>query len=355
LQSKMKFDSGNWSRPESNLVPCFITGIKHRSGTNFLFRLLSLHPECVAPGPIWEDFMLHHSNLLLEYTHCIYGSWKRDWKVSERLAPPEMFLNYIGDALIRFLNLQVTSRSIDSSVTDIGPHCGDKSRSKYLITKTPSVEGLHNFFKLFPHAYLIIIIRDGRAVVESGVRSFDWDYEQATQEWSDAAHTIIQFGQDSRNTDRKFLIVKYEELYSRTEEEMRKILKFMGLDLAAYDFNSAKSLSVIGSSELRKQKEDKVHWNPVEKDSHFNPLLRWSHWNKAKHDRFNWIGGDYLTQFGYTREMQDENKSIYYIASNMVLDLRWSVRILARWIKAKIGQTRARYLSISGQNESVLR
>ena len=43
---------------------CFILGIMARSGTNYLFRLLDLHPDCAGPGPIWEDCFVRHSELL---------------------------------------------------------------------------------------------------------------------------------------------------------------------------------------------------------------------------------------------------------------------------------------------------
>ena len=80
---------------------------------------------------------------------------------------------------------------------------------KKLITSTPSVENIHNFFKLFPNVPLLILVRDGRAVVESGVRSFNWNYEQAIREWNRSAQTIIRFDQEMKGTGHPYRIVKY--------------------------------------------------------------------------------------------------------------------------------------------------
>ena len=172
-----------------------------------------------------------------------------------------------------------------------------------MVTKTPSVGGIKNFFKIFPNAHLLILIRDGRAVVESGVRSFDWDFERAARDWAASALAVMQFKQDIGNDNHKYLIVKYEDLFSNTEEELRKIFSFLGLDSEVYNFDAAKHLNVIGSSELRQDKTDVVHWRPVEKWRNFNPIMRWSHWSSEQHERFNLIAGDHLKLFGYTPEM----------------------------------------------------
>ena len=54
--------------------PIFILGISQRSGTNFLFDLLCLHPDCGAPSIKWEDFLVDKSDLLVRYVSSVY-SW----------------------------------------------------------------------------------------------------------------------------------------------------------------------------------------------------------------------------------------------------------------------------------------
>ena len=53
-----------------------------------------------------------------------------------------------------------------------------------LVTKNPSVIGIERVFTFFPTAQVIILLRDGRAVVESCLRTFAWDFDLATRRWA---------------------------------------------------------------------------------------------------------------------------------------------------------------------------
>ena len=212
------------NQSNTQLDLCFILGISQRSGTNYLQRLLKLHPACAAPGPIWEDGLLRHSASLVNYVNIVYNGWHPNLEVEKTVAPPDTLLNYLGDALCRFLNLQVSRKS--ATTTGPAQQGVDNARTKLLLTKTPSVHRLENFFRLFPNAHLLIIIRDGRAVVESGARSFGWNREEATRNWAAAASVITRFKNGINSTDHKYLIVKYEDICSNTEEELRRILLY---------------------------------------------------------------------------------------------------------------------------------
>lgn len=310
-----------------NLEVCFILGIMPRSGTNFLLRLLTLHPACVDPGRIGEDFFVHNSDLLVRYVNEIYKIW-RSWTAKKDILPPDVLLSYFGDALTRFLNFQFACKSTKAAGSDQG--YSPSGQARFLVVKTPSVRCLLNFFRIFPAAHLVILIRDGRAVVESGVRSFDWDYEKAMKDWAIAARTITQFKANMQNTNHKFLIVKYEDLCSNMKGELCRIFQFLCLESEVYDFDGAKSLSITGSSETwRKGKTDKINWKPAEKTSDFNPLARFSHWNKKKHERFNWIAGDSLSVLGYCAKTRG-TKQYLYSMWNTLLDLTWHVRVALR-------------------------
>ena len=204
-----------------------------------------------------------------------------------------------------------------------------KSLSKgRVVTKTPSVQNLHYFFKLFPQAHLLILVRDGRAVVESSVKSFNSNYETMMRHWANAARTILHFKQSCRDSDYKYLIVRYEDLWSSREKELRKILAFLGLDIETYNFEAAESLPISGSSVLRKQSGGVLHWHPVEQTPDFDPLHRWSHWDRALHRRFNWIAGPFLAKFGY-EEVQYADHLLRRMW-NRVLDIKWHLRDTVR-------------------------
>jgi len=287
-------------------APIFILGIHGRSGTNFLADLLCLHPDCGIPAPIMEDYLVCHSDLLVRYAESVYWHWSRkpSFGVDESFA--DLLYQSIGNGLISFLTSQINE--------------------KRLVTKTPSVGNLKYFFKLFPHAYLLILVRDGRAVVESSVKSFGWDYEETMRKWADAARTILDFDRDTKNSNVKYIIVRYEDLYSNTEEELRRIFAFLDLETETYNLDAALGLPVKGSSVFHGQKEKSVHWKPVEKTSDFNPLQRWSRWNRALHERFNWLAGRYLVQFGYEKRQYATNR-LLWVMYNRVLDIRWRAKV----------------------------
>ncbi|MEM9542852.1 MAG: sulfotransferase, partial [Cyanobacteria bacterium P01_E01_bin.42] len=186
---------------DSQFAPIFILGTMPRSGTNFLYNLICLHLDCRGCF-IGEDFLVSRSDLLIKYVDSLYQQWPPRWKVRETIGSPNLLCQYIGYSLIEFLNLPASDLS--------------GSPPKRLVTKTPRIRNIEHFFTLFPHAYLLIIIRDGRSVIESGVKSFNWLYEDSIREWADTAQTVLDFQHDMQNTNHKFLIVRYEDIYNET-------------------------------------------------------------------------------------------------------------------------------------------
>jgi len=289
---------------------CFILGIEQRSGTNFTYRLLREHPSCAGPGPIWEDNVLRHSTLLSDYSHKLYSSWNPRWDVEKKIGGTETLQRYLGNAIENFLRIQLTTDSVN--YTDSRQGRTNHNNTKILLTKTPSVEGLHNFFNLFPDAYLILLVRDGRAVVESGVRSFDWDYESAIRKWRVSAEAILSFKEKYESVNNKFIILKYEDLVMDEKTELLKIFDFLGVDPKAFDFNNSRFLGVTGSSELRAQ-TGSINWQVKEKTADFSPLARISSWDRKKHERFNWIAGQQMTRLGYELTVFNGNKQLIVI------------------------------------------
>jgi len=199
---------------------------------------------------------------------------------------------------------------------------------KRLVTRTPSVKNLGLFFRFFPGAGLLIIVRDGRSVAESGVKSFGWHYENAFRSWASAARTILKFDAEHKNTQYNYMVVKYEELHSDMEGQLRRIFECLGLDPGKYDFGAAGKLPVLGSSELRDSGQEEVHWRPVEKSQDFDPTMRWNGWGQALHERFNWVAGGYLLKFGYAKKESPEFRLKWSIL-NILLDVIYIFRIVS--------------------------
>jgi Sulfotransferase family len=257
--------------------PVFILGLTPRTGTNYLWDLVCLHPAC-APGrePIREDFFLEHAHLLARFVRDVSRKWDPAWGKVSRETLAELHAS-LGTALLEFLS------------TD------DERR---LVTKNPSVAGIEQVFTFFPTAQLIILARDGRAVVESCVRTFGWDLDLAARRWAVAASSALRF-LDGRATDDPMVrLVRYEDLVADPRGQLSNLFSFLGLDDADYQFSAAERLPVRGSSVLLGGQE-RVHWDPVERTADFNSLRRWADWTAEQHRRFAWLAGREQVALGY--------------------------------------------------------
>ena len=245
---------------------------------------------------------MHYSDLLVLYTKSVFKRWKHHRGVEACLA--DSLCQSIGNGLVSCL----------ASLTG----------ERRLITKTPSVHNLGYFFKLFPRARLLILLRDGRSVVESRIVSFGGIYEIAMRKWAEAARIILHFDQANKDSNLRYMIVRYEDLCTDLEPELRRILAFLELDVETYDFHVAASLPVTGSSELRRQGEEAIHWKPVKKTAAFDPLNRGNGWSQALHERFNWIAGPYQRRLGY-EEKEFKGIRFLWVAWNKLMDIKLAI------------------------------
>jgi hypothetical protein len=199
-----------------------------------------------------------------------------------------------------------------------------------VVSKTPSMDNLDLVDRLFPDARLILLIRDGRAVVESGMKSFNWTFEAATRRWADAARNLARFDEAHRGTGLRYRILRYEDLYSQPEVELPRLHDFLGLAPTAAKLADLADIPVRGSSV--KGEAARVHWAAVAKPAGFNPLERFSHWSPAQHARFNWLAGDAMALFGYDLALP-AGAAAYWRARNRWLDLRqtWRSRGQRLW------------------------
>jgi protein-tyrosine sulfotransferase len=257
--------------------PVFIVGLTPRTGTNYLWDLVCVHPAC-APGrePIREDFFLEHAHLLATFVRDVSSKWDPAWGIVSEETLAELHAR-IGTALLDFLST---------------------AEDRRLVTKNPSVVGIDRVFAFFPTAQLIVLVRDGRAVVESCVRTFGWDVDLAARRWAAAASIAMRFLDGRATDDPAVRLVRYEDLVADPRSQMAKLLSFLDLDVAEYDFSAAERLPVRGSSVFLGGQAE-VHWDPVERTADFDPLRRWADWSAEQHRRFAWLAGRQQVALGY--------------------------------------------------------
>jgi len=254
-----------------------VLGITRRSGTNFLYDLICLHPDCARVEAIWEDFALAHADRLRDYASALAEAWHGDWDPDGEHR--RALVRRLGEGVVRFLADRVAPR--------------EETPVRYAVSKTPSVENLETLSD-FPGARAIVIVRDGRDVVESGMRSFEWRFRDAARDWARAAERVAA----ARECEAPFLLVRYEDLLADVAGELRRIFDYLELDAQRVDFAAAASLPVRGSSTFGVG-DGGVHWSPVDKTAEFQPVKRWTSWTRQRRERFLWLAGDRMRELGY--------------------------------------------------------
>jgi hypothetical protein len=257
--------------------PVLILGLTPRTGTNYLWDLLCMHTDC-APGrePIREDLFLNSADKLMGYVESVRSGWDPAWGAVDEDVVAQLCAS-LGRALLHFLTVDTNRR---------------------LVTKNPSVANIRHVFTLFPDAQVILLVRDGRAVVESCMRTFGWDFDLACRRWAGAATEALEFLGDRDSNDPCVRLVQYEDLVADPQTSLRKLLSFLQLNQDCYDFTAAELLPVRGSSVFLGGRHD-VHWEPVERTAAFDPLHRWEHWDRDARKRFAWLAGSQQSALGY--------------------------------------------------------
>jgi protein-tyrosine sulfotransferase len=257
--------------------PIFIHGILPRSGTNFLWDLLLLHPDCSRPiEPVNEDLFLEHSEHLAAFVAAVRAAWDPRWGTFGADLPDRLYAG-IGEGLVSFLHTE---------------------RNRRLVAKSPSVRHLDRFFTFFPSARLLILVRDGRSVAQSAMDTFGWDFDRVCRAWAEAARTIGRFQRAEAARADQWRVVRYEALFDDPEGQLRPIFEFLELDATRYDFEAARALPVRGSSAFGRRKSA-VHWGAVARDESFAPKERWRSWSADRVERFDWLAGDELAALSY--------------------------------------------------------
>jgi len=287
----------------------YLMGIMPRCGTSYLFDLLCAHPHCGAAGSIHEDYLICYADSLFRYVEQVAGHWNPRWGPVD--AAKKQLGEHLGRGLASFLRAQGSTECV--------------------VAKTPRIDNLDRFFDLLPNARLLILVRDGRAVVESGIQSFRWPREAAVRKWAECAEAILDFDRAHRGSGHRYLIVRYEDLWTNQEAELRRVFGFLELEPDFYDYASAADQPVRGSSTVRNQGDGTLHWKPMPRTSDFDPMSRWQHWSDGRHLHFNWVAGRALAQLGYTLEhpeLPGPFRTLWYRTQ----DIGWAVaRPFLRW------------------------
>ncbi|MBD8066778.1 sulfotransferase [Devosia sp. PTR5] len=263
--------------PEHKLL--FVLGVMPRSGTNFLFELLCQQPRIARPVPGFDEFPFLGTS---EY----FKDYKREFS---RFHPSsgEAFgdLDWMGFAAAGLRNF-IAVRNAGAQATAI---------------KEPHVIGVELFEALFPRDQCLLVLRDGRYIVDSYMRSFARNrfsrtFEDVCLEWQAAASKFADFAQSADPARVK--VVRYEELDADRRGHLSHIMAWVGLELDADALARVDELPVFGSS-THSARDGKVDWTPVKPSADFKPTTRAIEWDNKREETFERLCGDLNRAFGY--------------------------------------------------------
>ena len=277
-----------------------ILGISQRCGTNYLYNLLLLHKDIIPSNNSGEDYLLSQSDVLNQYVQKVKSNWLTNWNNDEN-----KLYSGISQGLTYYLN--------------------PEKECSFFLTRTPDTRNLKHFPKFFQKTKLIILTRDGKDVAESAAKGFGWFYDLTFKIWGKSAKRIIDFRDENKMEQHRFLIVKYEDLLDNLPATLLEIMRFCNVDEKDYNFEKALNLPVRGSSFL-KDDSGSVNWNNKTKNDKPIPGRRSENWGVLRYYRFNYLCGKYSKQLGYP--LKHNKKQAVYYPYNFILDVLYPFKII---------------------------
>lgn len=271
----------------------FIHGVLPRSGTNYLSRALRCHSDLAeSPKGVWEFPHLRKSDPLVSYARSMARSPNLPRLEEEDL------LRLIGDAWLSY-----ASEGLPEGCR--------------LVLKEPSVKNLERFFRFFPHARLLLLMRDGRDIASSALkttfaspRGFDWRHPRSysrllrspvaemARRWCEASRTVRTFLKE--HDDNGYVrVVRYEDLVSEPAAELRGVLDFLELPPERFAWDSFAALDVRGSSFVG-NRAGELDWGETGAvPEAFDPVGRWRSWSEREIRQFRSVAANELLHWGY--------------------------------------------------------
>ena len=161
------------------------------------------------------------------------------------------------------------------------------------------VHNLNYFFSTFPYENLILLLRDGRDVVSSTIKTWpEITFSEACMRWNRSTKNIVEFIHFYSNESDKYLLARYEEIVKNPEIFINNVCDHFNLDNNKYPFEKINDIPVIGSSTIKR--DGKVFWDKgVKKPKNFKSIGRWKNWSNKEKRIFKKIAGQTLIDTDY--------------------------------------------------------
>ncbi len=250
-------------------------GVMPRAGTVHVGELLALHPDVGAhPNQLWELPFLENTDTLLDFQEGFFAGYHQN---TERMGGSD-FLALFGASFVHYLYSFVQP-------------------GQTVLVKETSMRSFERFPLVFPAERLLLLMRDGRDLVSSSIRTWPrLDFAELCTRWSESTHAMLDFVAAHPRPD--FWLVKFEEILDAPDAFVREACQRYELSVERYPFEQQGNIEVIGSSTM--SEAGQVDWDKhVAAPKGFKPTGHWMKWSAGQKRAFKKIAGDALIRAGY--------------------------------------------------------
>ena len=246
--------------------PLLVVGLTQRTGTNWLDTLLGCHPALRRPRRVHEDHLADGANQLADGLRAITSHWQPDWLDPRRAN--QQLAHRVGATLLDWL---AEDAGVDGSTR--------------LLTRTPGTGRLASLLELVGDADVVLLARDGRDVVASGMAGLGWTFTEGVDRWVHGARQALGVLGRPLPPGPRVRLVRHEDLVADLHGTLEPLLQWAHLDPEELDWDRAACAPVVGSSYVRGGAAE-VHWDPVERPPGFDPRGRAADWPPLRQARF---------------------------------------------------------------------
>lgn len=269
--------------------PVFLMAPTGRSGTNWIGHALTTLGPFKSPDPAIipsEDFLLMSAQMLCSYSEKTAEQW-RAWLSSEEIRRREWLLcSALGKGILSLMN-------------------GEDVGGRRLLFRTPDTTNIELIHRLFEDAFTLVVVRDGRDVVESlvaeagqGLTDKGWDHKKLIDYWTEKVTSLLDCIDQDDNYDARRMLIKYEDCIANERCSFESILRHCEVDINDFQWDGLPYLPVYGSAFVNRGGGHFV-WKQAKKPATFSPVGRWQGWSSELKDYFISVAGDAMRRLGY--------------------------------------------------------
>jgi hypothetical protein len=207
----------------------FFVGVG-RSGTTLVRSIFSAHPQlAVADEPNFIVWMLHHRSRYANAS--VFDTERFLYDLLENPKVPSRVYEWRLDDRIRSSIREAGPRDLSHAVRLVYAVYSEADEKERYGDKTPGhAKHMAALAELLPEARFVHIVRDGRdvALALKDVKFGSANATQAAYHWARRVRRAAQIGHELGSA--RYLKVRYEDLTTATEAEVRRICDFLALE-----------------------------------------------------------------------------------------------------------------------------